>query len=228
MLHLDEQGQIVSEWSTLINIPRRSRLGATAIHGIDRQMLTRAPQFAELIGELSHRLQGRIIVGHVLDFDVAHLAAEFARVGAKLPDIRRSGMCTRELARAQSLDGPHNLANCCAHAQLSPTDLHTALGDARATAGLLRYFLRNESPEQLDRLAGLAGATTWPVTDARPVRLKPRSLDQSLPKIARPSTSAQLETPSVSAKTLAEGTIGRLDQLIKRVRSRLVVDRRSR
>ena len=228
MLHLDGQGQIVSEWSTLINIPRRSRLGATAIHGIDRQMLARAPQFAELVGELSHRLRGRIIVGHVLDFDVAHLAAEFARLGAELPDIRRFGMCTRELARAQSLDGPHNLANCCAHAQLSPTNLHTALGDARATAGLLRYFLQSESPAQLDRLAELASATTWPLTHSRPVRLKPRALDRSLPNIARTSTLDQLTKPAASAKTLVEGTIGRLDQLIKRVRRRLIVDRLSR
>ena len=148
---LDPTGAPLEEWSTLLAIPGRRRLGAQHIHGIERRMLEGAPSFAEVSGAIATRISGRVLVGHVLSFDIDNLRAEFARLGATLPDL--SGLCTRDLARLCWPDARHHLAACCEYAAISTDHLHSALGDARATATLLRYFLDNkttvELPEQV-------------------------------------------------------------------------------
>jgi DNA polymerase-3 subunit epsilon len=156
VLQTDARGGIESEWSTLLTIPGSDELGAQSIHGISRQMLAGAPRFRDVAAELVTRLAGRIVVGHVLAFDLEHLRAEFARAGACLPELARSGLCTRELSRDFLPPGPRTLAACCAAAMVPLRDAHTALGDARAAAQLLAHFIASGYP--VDYLARSAVA----------------------------------------------------------------------
>ena len=175
VLDADAEGNVLDEWSTLIAIPGEGVVGASCLHGITRTMLESAPTFLEAAGCIVSRLIGRIVVGHVLDFDLAHLRSEFRRCSLDLPDLRPSGVCTRDLARTYLGSGSHSLSACCAATNIVHDAPHTALGDARATAGLLRYFISRGqvilAPATKDVLSRLA----WPDIPLDSCRIAPRA-----------------------------------------------------
>ena len=149
VLAMSSTGTIDSEWSSLIGIPGASEPGAQELHGISKAMLEDAPRFSDVSGELVARLRGRVVVGHVLEFDLSHLRAEFARGGYDLPELENAGICTRDWARVH-LQGPsYALTACCERAGVRQQGVHTALGDARATAGLLTVLLDRAARTEL-------------------------------------------------------------------------------
>jgi DNA polymerase-3 subunit epsilon len=133
---LDREGIVEGEWTSLVN-PGRD-LGPAAIHGISQRMLDQvdAPVFTEIAGDVVRLLDGRVPVGHNLRFDVDFLAAELDRLGIEMSS--RAGLCTMELA-TRGLS--RSLSGCCAGYGVPHVGAHTALGDARATAALLRLIL---------------------------------------------------------------------------------------
>ncbi|MCP2246340.1 exonuclease domain-containing protein [Lentzea aerocolonigenes] len=136
VVHVDETGRRVDEWCTLVN-PRRD-LGAQHVHGITAAEARRAPDFAAIAPELAARLSGRVLVAHNLSFDLRFLQAEFARLGHELP---ASGVCTMELAGRYLGASSRSLAACCSAAGVPMGVAHSALHDARASAGLLMRCL---------------------------------------------------------------------------------------
>jgi DNA polymerase-3 subunit epsilon len=125
---------IDTEWVTLVN-PARD-IGRTDVHGIRAGDVADAPRFEEIAGDAAIRLRDAVIVGHHLRFDLGFLTAEFSRLGATLPEV--PGLCTLDLAYRFLPDAPsRKLETCCVEVGVLHEDQHTALGDARATAGLL-------------------------------------------------------------------------------------------
>src|SRR5688572_2147864 len=76
---VDEQGNVESEWSTLLN-PNRD-LGPQHIHGIRAGEVLNAPCFGDVAGFLAEMLRGRVLVAHNLRFDRLFLDAEYDRLG---------------------------------------------------------------------------------------------------------------------------------------------------
>ncbi|CAM4185176.1 hypothetical protein GCM10009799_14590 [Nocardiopsis rhodophaea] len=140
VVHVDESGSAGTEWTTLLN-PRRD-LGAGHIHRIRARDVRNAPQFDQVAGELADLLCNRVVVAHNLAFDMRFLAAEYARMGVEIPVSASAGLCTMTLAgRYLPGAGRRSLARCCHSAGIDLTEAHSALGDARAAAGLLRHYL---------------------------------------------------------------------------------------
>ncbi|MFD5826472.1 exonuclease domain-containing protein [Lentzea sp. NPDC060358] len=133
VVHVDGSGRRTDEWCTLVN-PRRD-LGAQRVHGISAAEVRRAPDFAGIAGELAARLSGRVLVAHNLSFDLRFLRAEFARLGHEL--AAGSGLCTMELSGRFLGASSRSLAACCEVADVPMGTAHSALHDARASAGLL-------------------------------------------------------------------------------------------
>lgn len=162
VVELDGAGAELDRWSSLVAVPGSGEIGASFVHGITRAMLAGAPTFAELLPEIVRRLEGRVVAGHVLEFDLGHLAHEFALAGSRLPDVAAGGVCTRELSRRHLPPGRRSLELCCAATGVPVVDAHTALGDALSAAGLLRWFIeRGYSPEWRSATAA-ARAVDWP------------------------------------------------------------------
>lgn len=154
VVHLDASGRRVDEWCTLVN-PRRD-LGAQHVHGISAADARRAPEFAGVAGELAARLSGRVLVAHNLSFDLRFLRAEFARLGHEL---FAEGLCTMDLMRPVSRCLVTVARRVLRVVGVPMGTAHSALHDARASAGLLARCL--------DRVGGV-----------EPVRLTvPRTLN---------------------------------------------------
>jgi DNA polymerase-3 subunit epsilon len=101
---IDDDGNIVYEWETLLN-PQRD-VGATEIHGLSAGDVYSAPTFGQVASELGSLLRGRVPVAHNLSFDGPFLASEFKRLGYIVPLTRTAGLCTMRLASRYLPAGP--------------------------------------------------------------------------------------------------------------------------
>ncbi len=133
-----DTGEVEDEYVTLVN-PKRD-IGRTDIHGITAGELLHAPEFREVAGDIGHRLNGAVLAGHNVRFDLGFLRSEYARVGIDLPQF--PALCTLRLAHRFDTAPSRNLSVCCAAASIEHHDAHTAGGDAHACLQLLRHYLR--------------------------------------------------------------------------------------
>ncbi|RSM79025.1 hypothetical protein DMH04_32670 [Kibdelosporangium aridum] len=140
VVQLDDSGQFIDEWCTLVN-PERD-LGPQHIHGISAAEARRSPRFAEIAGDLGSRIAGRMVVGHNVSFDLRFLAAEFAKLGGRVPLDDKAALCTMRLSDEYLMAPGRSLATCCKAAGVVLGEAHSALHDARATAELLACLLR--------------------------------------------------------------------------------------
>lgn len=135
---VDDAGRVEDEWSTLVN-PERD-LGPQHVHGIAAADVALAPTFDRVAPALLRLLAGRVLVAHNAAFDTRFLRAEIGRAGIAAAIDPVACLCTQQLA-GRYLTGSRALAACCAAVGVVHDGVHSALGDARATAGLLGYYL---------------------------------------------------------------------------------------
>lgn len=136
---LNQQLEIVSTWSTLVN-PERDP-GPVGIHGIREDWLQDAPLFEELFHDLGSLLEGNAIVAHNAGFDMGFLAAEMSRIGARSNIYGAAPLCTLRLAkRSLTQLEKHRLGNLAYELGLEMQPNHSALADALTTAELLKFL----------------------------------------------------------------------------------------
>lgn len=157
----DAAGRVQDEWCTLVN-PERD-LGPQHVHGISAADVGLAPTFAVVAPHLARLLEGRVVVAHNASFDTRFLRAEFGRVGLPVGIDPLACLCTMRLAGTFLPSAPRGLAICCELAGVVHDGAHSALGDARATAGLLEHYLGLDDADPLWAVAHEASAThSWP------------------------------------------------------------------
>lgn len=179
VVHVDRDGAVADEWSTLVN-PERD-LGPQHVHGIQASDVRAAPTFAEVAGDLAARLAGRVVVAHNLGFDVRFLRYEYERLGLSVPLDVEFGLCTMAMSERYVRSTSRSLAACCAAAGIRQEAAHSALHDARAAAGLLGYVIRAAGrPEPWRTLFG--GGPAWPETPAGCGRTLQRSASDLQPQ----------------------------------------------
>ncbi|GAA2129530.1 hypothetical protein GCM10009760_00820 [Kitasatospora kazusensis] len=158
---LDAALRTEGEFATLID--PLGPVGPTHVHRIEQADVVGAPRFREVAPHLLEQLAGRVLVGHHVTCDQAFLEREFARIGVPLPAVPL--LCTMHLARGHLQEaGGYGLAACVAAAGLGGYPAHTALGDARATADLLRHCAQGSARPSEDWSGPLreAAGVPWP------------------------------------------------------------------
>ena len=130
--------EIVDEYDTLIN-PERD-VGPTGVHGITASMVEAAPTFADILADIARRLQGMVLVAHNLPFDARMLRYEFERCGIAID--AGAGLCTYWATRQK-------LIFACEDRNISLSQQHRALADARATAELARHLRLQKLQERV-------------------------------------------------------------------------------
>jgi DNA polymerase III subunit epsilon len=163
VVRTDATGRVTGEWSRRVD--PEGPVGATHIHGITSVDVVGAPKFRDLIPHLNAWLAGTVVVAHNARFDLAFMRSEYRYAGWNLPWLPT--LCTLNASdHYLPLLDRRRLADCCAAARVPLTGAHSALGDARATAALLAYYLNPQvgvpfRPSDVDLLAEAAGVV-WP------------------------------------------------------------------
>ncbi|GAY16236.1 exonuclease domain-containing protein [Mycobacterium sp. shizuoka-1] len=137
---LSPDGDIECEWATLLD-PGRD-VGRSDIHRITALDVVGAPTFAAIVPRLVRDLRGRIVVSHNLGFDLGFLREELRRAGVTLDSPFLPGFCTMKWAGRLIPGASRKLQDCCDAAGVALVDAHSALGDCRAAAGLVRCLLK--------------------------------------------------------------------------------------
>ena len=138
-------GEVASEWSTLVNPGAPIPAGIQALTGITNEMVAGAPAFAELAAELHERLDGRVFVAHNARFDYGFLRHEFERAGLR---FQARTLCTVKLSRRLYPQAArHSLDSLIARHGLRCEARHRALGDAQAVWQFLRLAAEEHGAE---------------------------------------------------------------------------------
>ncbi|MDJ0461843.1 DEDDh family exonuclease [Streptomyces sp. H27-C3] len=163
---LDARGNVEDHWYTLVN-PERDP-GPVWIHGLTTDVLEGAPLFPEIAGQLSERLDGRVLVAHNAMFDWSMISREYARAARVAPVAQR--LCTIALSKELRLPLPnHKLESLAAHFGVVQQRAHHALDDARVLAEAFRPSLHAAARDgvRLPLLECLP-LTEWSDSPARP------------------------------------------------------------
>lgn len=131
-------GKIVSEYVTRFN--PEGPVGATDIHGITEADVIDSPKFVDCAKAILSFIDGKTLVAHNARFDLAFLRNELLYAGFEVSWL--PAICTFEASRYYfpNLER-RKLIDCCSEAEITLSDAHSALGDARATGELMHYYL---------------------------------------------------------------------------------------
>lgn len=133
-------GEIVDEYSTLINPQTFIPPFITAFTGITNEMVALAPVFDEVKGRIKSFLGTNVFVAHNVNFDYSFLNASFLRSGYE--EIKNEKLCTVRLARRLlPTTKSKSLESLIQYYNIPVKNRHRALDDARATAIILINFL---------------------------------------------------------------------------------------
>lgn len=133
IISMDNDGDIKDVYETLIN-PKRD-IGAFKIHGITGEMVINAPCIEDVIPDILCRLNGKVILGHNLNFDLRFINYELNKYYRN--NIILSGICTLQLSRDVVCDLPsRKLSTICDFFDIHNDLEHSAYGDCLCTAKL--------------------------------------------------------------------------------------------
>ncbi|HEY0007857.1 MAG TPA: exonuclease domain-containing protein, partial [Tepidisphaeraceae bacterium] len=137
-----EGGEVVASFDRLMNPGRPMSGGAAAVTGITPDMLLGQPSFCDLWSDAKPLLDGAIIVGHNVAFDLSFITGECRRAGR---DLQEAGdlhvLDTVRIARKQLGRGGNGLQRLAGRLGVEPTTAHRALADCHTTAGVLHRLL---------------------------------------------------------------------------------------
>ena len=126
----------------LINPQRKIPRASTKIHGIGDEKVAECPTFITVWrSHIEPALTGRVIVGHNIGFDIAHLRRATSKIGQKWSadrwlDTLLLYAALEPKAPAASLDTLASVFNVTVDGR------HTALGDSLATAKIYQQLLQ--------------------------------------------------------------------------------------
>lgn len=148
-------GELVEEWSTLVNPECSIPEAIQALTGITNAMVRGAPTFSEVRREVHERLEGHLFVAHNARFDFGFVKNEFRRV--EMP-FTAEVLCTVRLSRRlypdavghglDALVSRHGL-DAAFQGEGGRAGRHSALGDARALWLFIQLIHRTHSPEEI-------------------------------------------------------------------------------
>ncbi|MBI5946616.1 MAG: 3'-5' exoribonuclease [Chloroflexi bacterium] len=158
-----EDGTVVDTFERLVNPGRPIPLFIQQLTGITEADVAGAPPLAEIVPELTRFVDGSIVVGQNVRFDLGCLRRE--RVDLGVPGIDTVQMSRLLLPHRQ----PRNLVDLAAGLGVEAGEHHRALPDARTAAAIfvaLRRHAETLAPELRGQLARLVGLNDLPLAEA--------------------------------------------------------------
>ena len=141
-IYIHDGLSIVDEFVTLINPECIIPYFITGLTGITNEMVADAPKFYEVARRIVEFTEGKIFVGHNVNFDYSFVRQEFKKLGF---EYNRKTLDTVKLAR-QVVPGlrSYSLGRLCMQLGITIENRHRAAGDALATVKLLELLLARD------------------------------------------------------------------------------------
>ena len=163
-------GEVIDTFQSLVNPGRRLPPFIVQFTGITQEMVAKAPSSEKVFAEFHRFIDGAIIVGHNVGFDIGFLSYEMQLLGHTFPI---DGLDTIPLAR-RFLPGLRRfkLDLVAQHLKIPTANRHRAMGDAKVTAAIfskLVVLAREQGIHtlgQLRRRLQLPVAWSGDITDA--------------------------------------------------------------
>ncbi len=132
--------QVVQKFETLINpecaIPQVSQ----EIHKISAEMLVGKPKIAEILPDLLKMIQGHILVGHGIGFDIALIAAEAKRHQILTQIQKQPFIDTLRMARLYGESPVNSLEKLRQHFNIQAEGAHRAMSDVIVNIEVFKYL----------------------------------------------------------------------------------------
>jgi DNA polymerase III subunit epsilon len=154
-------GELVEEWSSLVNPERPIPAYIEAFTGISNAMVAGAPRFAEIAASVRAKLQGAVFAAHNARFDYSFLRSEFLKAEM---EFSAKVLCTVKLSRRLFPEYVrHNLDAVMERNGLACGAWHRALGDARVLYDFWRKLRRDlDEPRLAAAVRTVLGAHQLP------------------------------------------------------------------
>ena len=141
-------------------IPQR----ATTVHGIDAARVAGCPTLADIWDQIMTALEGRVVVGHHIGFDLSVLASEARRIGQRWHEPIHLDTAAMLGGLGLPVDR-HDLIDLLPRLGLRVRGIrHTALGDATMTADLFVELARRLQGQGRGTFGGAVAAHRAPRT----------------------------------------------------------------
>ena len=154
-------GEVMDSFQSLVNPNRRLPPFIVQFTGITQEMVAGAPGAEQIFPDFLQFIEGAILVGHNIGFDIGFLSYEAQLLGYAFPI---DGLDTISLAR-RFLPGLRRfkLDAVAGHLKIPTANRHRALGDAKVTAAIFMKLLNLAQQEGIQTLGNLHRRLQLPV-----------------------------------------------------------------
>lgn len=154
-------GEAIDSFQSLVNPNRRLPPFIVQFTGITQEMVSGAPIAEQIFPDFLQFIEGAILVGHNVGFDIGFLSYEAQLLGYAFPI---DGLDTIPLAR-RFLPGLRRfkLDSVAGHLKIPMVNRHRALGDAKVTAAIFMKLLNLARREGIQTLGDLRRRLQLPV-----------------------------------------------------------------
>src|SRR3989440_1876027 len=154
-------GEVIDSFQSLVNPNRRLPPFIVQFTGITQEMVAGAPGAEQIFPDFLRFIEGAILVGHNVGFDIGFLSYEAQLLGYAFPI---DGLDTIPLAR-RFLPGLRRfkLDVVAGHLKIPMVNRHRALGDAKVTAAIFMKLLNLARQEGIYTLGNLRRRLQLPV-----------------------------------------------------------------
>ncbi|MDA8116138.1 MAG: exonuclease domain-containing protein [Actinomycetota bacterium] len=153
---LIQGGEVLARLDTLVAIRGTIPSSVAALTGIYPQMLSGAPEPAEVLLALSAMADGAVVVGHNVRFDLSFINHGLASLSGMLP-LENETLDTLALARKLLFGEVPNfkLGTLAAELKLPHQPSHRAMADVLSTVDLLHHLIERASSYGVGSVAEL-------------------------------------------------------------------------
>ena len=154
-------GEVTGSFQSLVNPGVRLPSFIVQFTGITQEMVNTAPKSAEALPGFLEFIEGAILVGHNIGFDIGFLSYEARLLGKDFP---LDGLDTIPLAR-RFLPGlkRFKLDRVAEYLKIATANRHRALGDAKVTAAVFIKLLDKAREQGIETLGHLRRRLQLPV-----------------------------------------------------------------
>lgn len=142
--------RILQQFETLIDPECAVPEASQNIHKISVEMLQGKPKVAEILPQVLKMIDGHIIVGHGIGFDIALIAAEAKRAGISTNIQQQTHIDTLRMARLYGESPVNSLQRLREHFNIEPEGAHRAMSDVITNIEVFKFLSKTyKTTEQI-------------------------------------------------------------------------------